>query len=63
MSPNNIINSSDLDIDDSDFQDDSANDTDKDIGTKQNAKTRQRIDELLEKKRLKDLLDEDEWDF
>ncbi|WP_157726617.1 PA3496 family putative envelope integrity protein [Thalassotalea crassostreae] len=28
-----------------------------------NAKTRKRIDELLEKKRLKELLDEDEWEL
>ncbi|WP_212744452.1 PA3496 family putative envelope integrity protein [Thalassotalea litorea] len=27
------------------------------------AKTRKRIDELLEKKRLKELLDEDEWEL
>ncbi|WP_394175009.1 PA3496 family putative envelope integrity protein [Thalassotalea litorea] len=27
------------------------------------AKTRKRIDELLEKKRLRELLDEDEWEL
>ena len=63
MSPSKIINESDLDINDSEYQDDSSTATDKNIGSKQNAATRQRIDELLEKKRLKELLDEDEWEL
>lgn len=34
-----------------------------DKDSEENAKTRKRIDELLEKKRLKELLDEDEWEL
>ncbi|QDP02248.1 PA3496 family putative envelope integrity protein [Thalassotalea sp. PS06] len=38
-------------------------DTDMPKDDEANAKTRKRIDELLEKKRLKELLDEDEWEI
>ncbi|QBY03797.1 hypothetical protein E2K93_05105 [Thalassotalea sp. HSM 43] len=63
MSRNKIINDVDLTNSDMDFTDEVSSNTENDAGNPDTAKTRRRIDELLEKKRLKELLDEDEWDL
>lgn len=63
MSPGKIIDNPDLSIDEINYQQDSSDNSDKDLDKKYNAETRKRIDELLEKKRLKELLDEDEWEL
>ncbi|WP_371376352.1 PA3496 family putative envelope integrity protein [Thalassotalea aquiviva] len=63
MSRSKIVDDLEMGIDDADYQDDSSANLDKEVGNQEHAKTRQRIDELLERKRLKELLDEDEWDL
>ena len=63
MSRNNIVEDDDLEINEGDYQDDVSANFEKEIGSEEHAKIRQRIDELLEKKRLKELLDEDEWEL
>ncbi|KGJ89363.1 hypothetical protein [Thalassotalea sp. ND16A] len=63
MSRSKIIEDAELGLSDDDYQDDVSANTDNDQGGIDCAKTRKRIDELLEKKRLKELLDEDEWEL
>ncbi|WP_371186745.1 PA3496 family putative envelope integrity protein [Thalassotalea maritima] len=63
MSRNKIIDDVDFSGSDEDFDDDVSANTDDEKGNQESAKTRRRIDELLERKRLKELLDEDEWEL
>lgn len=63
MSREQIINDTELNIEENDYQEDSLDTANKDLGIKDNAKTRKRIDDLLEQKRLKECLDEDEWEL
>lgn len=63
MSQGNIAQDNELDICEVECQEEVAEDIEKEIGSEEHAKTRQRIDMLLEKKRLKGLLDEDEWEL
>ncbi|OUS27538.1 hypothetical protein A9Q98_09575 [Thalassotalea sp. 42_200_T64] len=58
-----IIEGVELGLSDYDYHDDVSANTDKEVGGIDCARTRKRIDELLEKKRLKELLDEDEWEL
>lgn len=63
MSKSKIIESAEASIGDDEYQENISANADKDLGKADNAVTRKRIDELLEKKRLKELLDEDEWEL
>ena len=63
MSRNKIIEDVDLDTNEMEFQDDVDGNVDVETSKQDTAKARRRIDELMEKKRLKELLDEDEWEL
>ncbi len=63
MSRNKIIEDAENSIGEASFNENIADNNDCDHASKDTVKTRKRIDELLEKKRLKQLLDEDEWDL
>lgn len=63
MSRNKIIEDAENNIGEASFSENIADNNDCDHASKDTVKTRKRIDELLEKKRLKELLDEDEWDL
>ena len=61
MSRNKIIEDAENNIGEPSFSENIADNNTSDLANHDSAKTRKRIDELLEKKRLKELLDEDEW--
>ncbi|WNC73172.1 hypothetical protein RGQ13_04075 [Thalassotalea psychrophila] len=63
MTGSKIIENAEANIGDDGYQENISANADKDLGKANNAVTRKRIDELLEKKRLKELLDEDEWEL
>ena len=58
MTRSKIIENAEANIGDDEYQENISANADKDLGKANNAVTRKRIDELLEKKRLKELLDE-----
>lgn len=63
MSRNKIIEDTENNIGEPSFNESITDSNEADFSSKDTLKTRKRIDELLEKKRLKELLDEDEWDL
>ncbi len=63
MSRSKIVDDVEFGVNESEFQDDVSANIDTDVNDNDQAKTRKRIDDLLEKKRLKELLDEDEWEL
>lgn len=63
MSRSKIIEDAENNFVEQEFQDDISPNQEKELNSQSDAKTRKRIDELLEKKRLKELLDEDEWEL
>ena len=63
MSTNDLFDDADMNFSEQEFQQDNSSNSTQDAGSAASAKTRQRIDELLEKKRLRELLDEDEWEL
>lgn len=63
MSRSKIVQDAEFGMNDSEYQDDVSSNIESEIGDKEQAKTRKRIDDLLEKKRLKELLDEDDWEL
>ncbi|MDN3652047.1 hypothetical protein QWY77_04600 [Thalassotalea ponticola] len=63
MTRDKIIDDVDFGNSDGEYGDDVSSNSDNDTVNPESAKTRRRIDELLERKRLKELLDEDEWEL
>ena len=61
MSRSNIIEDVEINLGEDQYQEDISVKPDKDLSKSDHATARKRIDELLEKKRLQELLDEDEW--
>ena len=61
MSRNKVIEDAENNIGEPSFNESISDKNESDILNQDTAKTRKRIDELLERKRLKQLLDEDEW--
>ena len=63
MSRSKITEDAEATISYDEYQEDISANADKNLGKADNAVTRKRIDALLEKKRLKQLLDQDEWEL
>ncbi len=63
MPSSNVIKEAEAEFTEQEFELDSSAQSETNPSNQNNAKTRKRIDELLEKKRLKQLLDEDEWEL